>query len=186
MISHILRDLIDAGVVAYIDDILIYSKTEEEHIELVKEVLRRLSDNNLAIEPEKCDWHVSRVDFLGYVISEQGIEMSDEKVESVKNWETPENVKDIQSFLGFANFYRRFIEGYSKLTRPMTDLTKKSEKFVWTDECCKDVRVFIIKTPHVCGMGIPVLISYINGTCYVRLLYTSGPNGVVVQVEVVR
>ena len=137
MISHILRDLIDAGVVAYIDDILIYSKTEEEHIELVKEVLRRLSDNNLAIEPEKCDWHVSRVDFLGYVISEQGIEMSDEKVESVKNWETPENVKDIQSFLGFANFYRRFIEGYSKLTRPMTDLTKKSEKFVWTDECAK-------------------------------------------------
>jgi hypothetical protein len=135
MINAILRDLIDAGVVAYIDDILIYSKTEEEHILLVQEVLRRLSDNNLAIEPEKCEWHVSRVDYLGYVISENGIEMSDDKVQSVKNWEVPESVKDIQSFLGFANFYRRFIDGYSKLTRPLTDLTKKSEKFVWSDEC---------------------------------------------------
>src|ERR1700712_2354959 len=135
MINAILRDLIDAGVVAYIDDILIYSKTEEEHIALVQEVLRRLSDNNLAIEPEKCDWHVSRVDYLGYVISEDGIEMSDEKVQSVRDWEAPKSVKDIQSFLGFANFYRRFIEGYSKLTRPLTDLTKKSEKFVWSDEC---------------------------------------------------
>ena len=91
----------------------------------------------MAIAPEKCEWHKSRVNFLGDIISADGVEMDQEKIKTVLEWDAPETVKDIQSFLGFANFYRRFIEGYSKLTRPLTDLTKKSEKFFWSTECDK-------------------------------------------------
>ena len=87
------------------------------------------------IAPDKCEWYRSRVNFLGYLISPEGVEMDQEKIRTVVEWEAPDSVKGVQSCLGFANFYRRFIEGYSKLTRPLTDLTKKSEKFFWSDEC---------------------------------------------------
>jgi hypothetical protein len=125
MMNEILRDLIDQGVVVYIDDILIYSETEEEYKRLVNDVLKRLHDNGLALAPEKCEWHVSKVEFLGYVISAEGVSMAQDKVEDILNWETPKTVKDIQSFMGFANFYRRFIRNFSMLTKYLTDLTKK-------------------------------------------------------------
>ena len=86
------------------------------------------------IAPEKCEWHKLKVNFLGYIISAEGVEMDQEKIKTVLEWDAPETVKDIKSFLGFANFYWRFIEGYSKLNRPLTDITKKSEKFVWSSE----------------------------------------------------
>ena len=135
MRNEIFKDMIDLGVVIYLDDILIYSENEADHIALVKRVLSRLQEHKLAIAPEKCEWHKSRVNFLGYIISADGVEMDQEKIKTVLKWDAPETVKDIQSFLGFANFYRRFIEGYSKLTRPLTNLTKKSEKFIWSAEC---------------------------------------------------
>ena len=91
----------------------------------------------LVITPEKCEWHKSRVNFLGYIISAIGVEMDQEKIKTVLEWDAPETVKDIQLFLGFANFYWRFIEGYSKLTCPLTDLTKRSEKFFRSVECDK-------------------------------------------------
>ena len=78
---------------------------------------------------------MSKVNFLGYIISENGIEMDQEKIRTVLEWKEPTTVKEVQSFLGFANFYRRFIQGYSKLTRSLTDLTKKSKKFDWQAEC---------------------------------------------------
>ena len=126
--------MIDLGVVIYLDDILIYSENKADHIALVKRVLTRLLEHKLAIAPEKCEWHKCKVNFLGYIISTDGVEMDQEKIKTVLEWDAPETVKDIQSFLGFANFYRRFIEGYSKLTRPLTDLTKNSEKFFWSTE----------------------------------------------------
>ena len=129
MMNVIFKDMIDLGVVIYLDDILIYSENEAEHIALVKRVLSRLQEHKLVIAPEKCEWHKSRVNFLGYIISADGVEMDQEKIKTVLEWDAPETVKDIQSFLGFANFYRRFIDGYSKITCPLTDLTKKSEKF---------------------------------------------------------
>ena len=137
MMNEIFMDMIDFGVVIYLDDILIYSKNEADHIALVKQVRSRLQEHKLAIAPEKCEWHKSRVNFLGYIISADGVEMDQEKIKTVLEWDAPEIVKDIQSFLGFANFYRRFIEGYSKLTRLLTDPTKTSEKFFWSAECYK-------------------------------------------------
>lgn len=134
-IQSILRDLLDQGVVVYIDDILIYSKTMEEHQRLVTEVLRRLATHNLAAAADKCVFHVHEVEFLGYIIGQDGIAMSKDKVEAIRNWEPPRSVKDVQAFLGFANFYRRFIEGFSRVAKPLTDLTKKSlEKFRLTPE----------------------------------------------------
>ena len=87
------------------------------------------------ILPDKCDWHRSRVNYLGYIISPEGVEMDQEKIRTVVKWEAPDSVKGVQSFLWFANFYLRFIESCSKLTCPLTDLTQKSEKFSWSNEC---------------------------------------------------
>ena len=135
MMNEIFRDMIDLGVVIYLDDILIYSENEQGPVALVKRVLERLQEHQLATEPDKSEWHRSRVNFLGYIISPDGVEMDQEKIRTVVEWEAPDLVKGVQSLLGFANFYLRFIEGYSKLTRPLTDLTKMSEIFLWSDEC---------------------------------------------------
>ena len=134
MMNHVLSDLLDVGVLAYMDDILVYGKTREEHDQLVIEVLRRLQENGLAVAPEKCVWRAQEVEFLGYVIGKKGIEMAKNKVEAVLDWKTPKSLTEVQSFLGFANFYRRFIQDYSKIARPLTELTKKSDKWAWNKE----------------------------------------------------
>jgi len=106
MMNHVLSDILDVGVLAYMDDILIYAKTEEEHDRLVKEVLSRLQQNGLAVSPEKCVWKTEEVEFLGYVIGRNGVRMSTEKVDAILNWKAPNSLTEVQSFLGFANFYR--------------------------------------------------------------------------------
>jgi len=113
MMNHIFSDMLDVGVLAYMDDILIYADTEERHDNTVREVLRRLQENGLAVSPEKCIWKTQEVEFLGYIISQEGIKMSQEKVEAVLSWQRPNSLTEVQSFLGFANFYRRFIQDYS-------------------------------------------------------------------------
>ena len=137
--NEIFRDMIDLAVVIYLDDSLIYSEYEQHHVALVKRGLEHLQEHQLAITPDKCKWHRSTVNFLGYIILPKGLEMDQEKMRTVVEWEAPDSVKGVQSFLGFANFVRQFIEGYSKLTRPLTDLTIMSEKFLWSDECGRDV-----------------------------------------------
>jgi len=114
MMNHVLSDILDVGVLAYMD-ILIYAKTEEEHDRLVKEVLTRLQQNGLAVAPEKCVWKTEEVEFLGYMIGRKGIKMSTTKVEAVLSWKKPNSLTEVQSFLGFANFYRRFIKDYSRV-----------------------------------------------------------------------
>jgi len=139
MMNHILSDLLDAGAIAYMDDILVYTKTEEKHNGLVEEVLQRLQKNRLAVALEKCVWKTQEVEFLGYVIGKDGIKMSNEKVEAVLSWKTPSSLMEVQSFLGFANFYRHFIREYSKVLRPRMELTKISEKgsWAWNEEAEK-------------------------------------------------
>jgi len=105
MMNHVLLDLLDVGVLAYMDDILVYAKTEKEHDRLVKEVLERLQENRLAVSPEKCVWKAQEVEFLGYVIGRDGIRMAKEKVQAVLECKTLESLMEVQSFLGFANFY---------------------------------------------------------------------------------
>ena len=115
LMNDILRDLLDITVVVYLDDILIFSKNEEDHEKHVKEVLCRLQKNDLFCNPEKSFFHVKHVDYLGFIISENGVEVDQEKVTAALNWPTPKNVKNIQEFLGFVNFYRRFIPEFRNI-----------------------------------------------------------------------
>jgi len=124
MMNEILREFLDQGVVVYIDDILIYSKTIEAHIILVRKVLQKLRKYRMAISLEKSVFHVKKVDFLGYVVATDGVTMNEKKVESVKAWRAPASVKDVQNFIGFANFYRRFIKNFSAICAPIPNLLK--------------------------------------------------------------
>jgi hypothetical protein len=135
MIKHIFRDLLDQGLVAYIDDLLIYARTREQHDQIAMEVLKRLRDNRLAVSVEKCEWAKEEVQFLGYVIGREGIKMSQEKVEGILEWKSPKSLLEVQQFLGFANFCRRFIQDYSRIARPLTELTRGDGKnWTWTKE----------------------------------------------------
>jgi len=114
MMNEILRDLINEGkVVAFVDDVLVGTETEEGHDEVVEEILRRLEENNLYVKPEKCTWKVRKIGFLGVVIGPNGIEIEEEKVDGVLSWPEPKNVKDVRKFLGLANYYRRFIKDFT-------------------------------------------------------------------------
>jgi len=134
MINEILRDLINEGkVVAFMDDVLVGTETEEGHDEIVKEILRRLEENDLYINPEKCVWKVRKIGFLGVIIGPDRIEIEAEKVDGVLSWPEPKNVKDIRKFLGLANYYRRFIKDFARVAWPMNMLTRKDEKWRWEE-----------------------------------------------------
>ena len=120
-INDTLREYLDVFCVAYIDDILIYSKNQEEHDIHVTKVLEKLSGVGLCIKPEKCEFSVTSTSFLGFIISQDGVSMDSSKVSAIKEWEAPKSVKDVQCFLGFANFYRRFINKYSTKCTPLRD-----------------------------------------------------------------
>jgi len=130
MINDVFCDMLDVGVIAYMDDILIYTEIVEEHVALVRRVMQRLGKARLCVSIKKSTFHQREVEFLGYKICDRGISMTSTKVEEIRAWSTPEKVIDVQSFMGFANFYRRFIKGFSQIAKPLTDLTKKG--ITWT------------------------------------------------------
>jgi len=114
MMNEILRDLINEGkVVAFVDDVLVGTETEEGHDKIVEEILRRLEENNLYIKPEKYVWKVRKIGFLEVVIGPNGIEIEEEKVDGVLSWPEPKNVKDVRKFLGLTSYYRRFIKDFA-------------------------------------------------------------------------
>ncbi|KAL0160767.1 hypothetical protein M9458_044492 [Cirrhinus mrigala] len=134
-INEIFKDILNQYVIAYIDDILIYSKTEAEHVQHVRTVLSRLLENQLYVKAEKCEFHVPQTTFLGYQVSPHGVKMDTTKVKAVTEWPQPTTIKELQRFLGFANFYRRFIRNYSTVASPLTALLKgKPKKLKWTEE----------------------------------------------------
>ena len=135
MMNKLLRDLINTEKIAvFINDVIVGTEIEEEHEELVKEVIRRLEENDLYVKLEKCKWEVREVEFLGVVIGPEGIKMEKEKVKGVLEWPTPKCVKDIQKFLGLANYYRRFIEGFATVARLLHNLVKKDKKWEWMEK----------------------------------------------------
>ncbi|TVY75035.1 Transposon Tf2-9 polyprotein [Fusarium oxysporum f. sp. cubense] len=134
MITNVLREHLDIFVVCYLDDILIFSDTEEEHTEHVHKVLKALQDANMLVEPTKSHFHQSKVTYLGHEISHNEIRMDKRKIAAVAEWKIPKSVKETQSFLGFANYYRRFIKNFSKIAIPLTEITKKDKQFKWTKE----------------------------------------------------
>ena len=122
--------------VVYLDDILIYTHSDliEEHWRAVRAVLARLREAELYANLKKCTFAKKSVAFLGFIITTEGVCADPARVESITSWPQPTNIKELQSFLGFTNFYRRFVESYAKITRPLTDLLKKSAEFQWNLE----------------------------------------------------
>jgi hypothetical protein len=122
-------------VVVFIEDILVYSKSTEDHEEHLRVVLQRLWDHQLYAKFSKCEFWINEVPFLGHVISSEGINVDPSKVCDVLDWESPKSVHQVRSFLGLAGYYRRFIPNFSKISKPSTELLKKGTKYVWGKEC---------------------------------------------------
>ena len=128
MINHIFRHTLEQGKSAFMDHIIIWSQTLEGLHNTTHEVLRQLEDTKLCIAPKKCEWAQHQIEFLGYIVSGQGVEMTDEKVRTLKEIEPVNSLKEVQHFLGFANFYRRFIKAYSKIILPITNSTSLDKR----------------------------------------------------------
>ena len=136
-VNEVFADLLDVCVVVYLDDILIYSDNPDEHRAHVREVLRRLRKHHLYARADKCEFHAESVEYLGYILSRDGLTMAESKIKAILDWPEPRKVRDIQSFLGFANFYRRFIHNYSEIVLPLTRLTRKGVPWDF-DQKCRD------------------------------------------------
>jgi hypothetical protein len=128
MTNYIFKDPLDQGVVVYIYDILIYTKNTEQHNKYVDEVLEGLANNDLVSELEKYVWAEGEVECLGNKITSNGMRMALEKMEAIQDWQTPQSLRDVQSFLRFANFFRQLIFGFSEPCYPLTESTKKDKK----------------------------------------------------------
>jgi hypothetical protein len=135
MMNKVFREYLDKFVVVFINDILVYLRSEEEHEGHLRLVLQKLRDHKLYVKLSKCEFWLKQVAFLGHVISKGGISVDPSKVQDVLSWKAPTTISDIQSFLVLAGYYQRFIEGFSKMSKPMTELLEKDKQFEWTPAC---------------------------------------------------
>jgi hypothetical protein len=150
LINNVLQEHLDITVVAYLNDILVYSQTLEEHKVHIRQVLECLAKADLRLKPEKCEWHKDEVEFLGYVVGRYRVRMNEKKIQVVKDWPIPTTVKGIQEFLGFVNFNRRFIKDYSTKALPLTRLTRKDTPFKWEkaqDDAFQSLKQACIEPP---------------------------------------
>jgi hypothetical protein len=131
LMNKVFMEYLDKFVMVLIDDILVYSRSEEEHEEHLHLVLQKLREHRLYAKLSKCEFWMKQVAFLGHIISKGGISIDPSKVQDVLSWNAPMSVGDIWSFLGLAGYYQRFIEGFLKISKPMTELLKKDKKFKW-------------------------------------------------------
>nr|GEW61182.1 putative reverse transcriptase domain-containing protein [Tanacetum cinerariifolium] len=131
LMNRVCKPYLDKFVIMFIDDILIYSKNKEEHEEHLKTILELLKKEQLYAKFSKCDFRIESVQFLGHVIDSEGVHVDPVKIEAIKNWVTPKTPTEVRKFLGLAGYYRRFIEGFSLISKPLTKLTQKNKKFEW-------------------------------------------------------
>ncbi|KFZ23108.1 hypothetical protein V502_02413, partial [Pseudogymnoascus sp. VKM F-4520 (FW-2644)] len=133
--NDVLFDYLDDFCTAYLDDILIYLENKLDHQEHVCKVLLRLREAGLQADIKKSEFSVTRTKYLGFYVSTDGIAVDPEKTETIRNWERPTTVRGVQPFLGFCNFYRKFILNYRRIARLLTALTHKENPFTWTVDC---------------------------------------------------
>ena len=149
-INGIFMEYLDDFMTAFMDDLLIYSDNEIEHREHVRKVLQRLREAGLQASISKCEFHVTRTKYLGYILTTDGIEVDPEKTAVIRDWKQPTTARGVLSFLGFCNFYRRFIRNYSRIARPLHDLTKDNVPFVWSQNCQEafdDLKRHLVEAP---------------------------------------
>ncbi|KAL0556556.1 hypothetical protein IC582_005070 [Cucumis melo] len=135
LMNRVFREFLDNFVIVFIDDILIYSKMEAEHEGHLRMVLQTLRDNKLYAKFSKCEFWLKYVSFLGHMVSKAGVSLDPAKIEAVTSWTQPSTVSEVRSFLGLAGYYRRFVEKFSRIATPLTQLTKKGAPFVWSKAC---------------------------------------------------
>ncbi|GJS19996.1 putative reverse transcriptase domain-containing protein [Tanacetum coccineum] len=152
--NRVCKPYLDKFVIVFIDDILVYSKNKEEHEEHLKLILELLKKEELYAKFSKCEFWIPKVQFLRHVIDSKGIHVDPTKIESIKDWASPKSPTEIRQFLGLAGYYRRFIEGFSKIAKPMTKLTQKSVKFDWGE---KEEAAFQLIKQKLCSAPILAL-----------------------------
>ena len=135
LMNDIFRSHLEEFVLVFFHDILIFSKNREDHDKHLGIVLELLRQNKLYAKRSKCEFYQARVEYLGHMISENGVEVTEDKVETIKSWPIPRTPKQIKSFLGMTRFYRKFIHRYSHIAAPMTRLLRKDIKFDWDEDC---------------------------------------------------
>ncbi|KAK5775362.1 hypothetical protein PVK06_043246 [Gossypium arboreum] len=134
LMNRVFQPYLDQFVVVFIDDILVYSEMEAKHDEHLRIVLQVLREKELYAKFSKCEFWLREVTFLGHVVSAEGIKVDPRKIEAILEWKPPRSVSEIQSFLGLAGYYRRFVEGFSVIAAPLTKLIRKGVPFVWTEK----------------------------------------------------
>uniref|UniRef100_A0A1J3DI19 RNA-directed DNA polymerase n=1 Tax=Noccaea caerulescens TaxID=107243 RepID=A0A1J3DI19_NOCCA len=150
LMNNVFREYLDKCVIVFIDDILIYSKSKEEHEWHLRVVLNKLREQKLYAKASKCSFWQRKIGFLGHVVSEAGVAVDPEKITAITNWPTPKNATEVRSFLGLAGYYRKFVKGFASMAKPMTKLTGKDVKFVWSEECTKsfeNLKDHLTRTP---------------------------------------
>ncbi|GFW79593.1 retrovirus-related Pol polyprotein from transposon 412 [Trichonephila clavipes] len=135
LMETVLKSLTFEACLIYLDDVIIGGRTFEEHLQNIRKVLSELRDANLKLNPSKCKFFQKEVNYLGHIISAEGVRTDPEKVFAVKNWKRPENLRELRSFLGLCTYYRKFVKGFSNIARPLHKLTESKQKFQWTKEC---------------------------------------------------
>ncbi|KAE8689004.1 Detected protein of unknown function [Hibiscus syriacus] len=153
LMNKVLQPFLDQFVVVYLDDIVIYSKTLDEHIQHLRQVFQVLRENELYVKEEKCSFAQKKVPFLGHIIGGGTIQMDKNKIRVIENWEPPTKVTELRSFLGLANYYRRFVKDYSRITTPLTELLKKEKPWAW-DQTCQEafdkIKLLLSSEPALC------------------------------------
>ena len=135
LMNGIFKPYLDLFVIVFIDDILVYSKSKKEHEEHLRMVLEILRERKLYAKFSKCEFWLDSMSFLGHIVSKNGLMVDPSKIEAVKSWVRPINVTEVRSFVGLASYYRRFVKGFSSIASQLTNLTKQSIPFVWSDVC---------------------------------------------------
>ncbi|KAL4022777.1 hypothetical protein IC575_016522 [Cucumis melo] len=155
LMNRVFKDFLDTFVIVFIDDILIYSKTEAEHEEHLHQVLETLRANKLYAKFSKCEFWLKKVTFLDHVVSSEGVSVDSAKIEAVTSWPRPSTVSEIRSFLGLAGYYRTFVEDFSRIASPLTQLITKRTPFVWSPVCessFQELKQKLVSPPVLIGL----------------------------------
>ncbi|KAD4982099.1 hypothetical protein E3N88_18770 [Mikania micrantha] len=155
MMNHICKPYLDKFIIVFIDDILIYSKTPEDHTKHLRTLLELLRHEKLYAKFSKCEFWLTEVQFLGHVINAQGIQVDPSKIEAITKWENPKSPTEVRSFLGLAGYYRRFIQNFSRIAVPLTSLTRKSEKFEWGPKQIEAFQILKDRLTHAPILALP-------------------------------
>nr|GEW10045.1 putative reverse transcriptase domain-containing protein [Tanacetum cinerariifolium] len=156
LMNRVCKPYLDKFVIVFIDDILIYSKDEKEHEEHLKAILELLKEEKLYAKFSKYEFWILKVQFLGHIIDSRGIHVDPAKIESIKDWVSPKTPTEIRQFLGLAGYYRRFIEGFSKIAKSITKLTQKGIQFDWGE---KEENAFQLIKQKLCSAPILALLE---------------------------